>query len=346
MKNLMKVLCPLFVIFGIFVVLGSVSAENNTEMLQPAEAVYFEPVWIGGPGSYLVVNASSYFNGVSHINGTIINDRDAVTIGDHLRVDGSIYRVEPGGEHPVAFVDDVRVDGEIFRTEKGGGDPVKINDDLRVLGKIQSGDEGERPIIFNGSIIPAEDGYSSDYRNFNVGSTTRPFEEVHAYNGYFGTLNTRSTLSADKLRFQEGVDSDKIIIQSMYTETHPFKYFKLYANGDIETDGTLTVSNNATIDSLTATTLISSNATINGSLTVNGSGDIERNLDVGGYLSDGTSDSSLRLDDMVNIAPRTGTPPECNSSRRGDIIFNRTAIGMNGEADRFYGCTGSSWTMF
>jgi len=273
MKNLTKLLCPLFIVFGLFITLGSVSAQNNTETLQPAEATaYFEPVWIGGPGSYLSVNTSSYFNGVSHINGSIINDGDAVTISDHLRVDGSIYRVEVGGEHPVSIADDVRIDGEIFSTEKGGGDRVVINDNLKIVGDIVGDVSGTGNIVVNAPIVP------KDGSEINLGHPDNKFSSVYFGYGNIGWLETRE------------FSAHSIVVSSSLRTLGPIDAYE--------------------------------------------------------SITDGRPNSSLELDDIINIEPREGAPYICEADVKGDIIFSEVAIGINGQADKFYGCDGFNWTMF
>lgn len=110
MKNTIKLFGVLLVVFGVFAVLGTVSA-SQVDILQPAELVtYDEDVDVNG-----TLSANSVYIGEEGVGGvTFFN--------------GSIVNV--GATTPVTIADDMRVDGEIWRTEKGGPNPVKISDHM------------------------------------------------------------------------------------------------------------------------------------------------------------------------------------------------------------------------
>ncbi len=111
-----KLILSLGIVFGLFLIVGSVSA-STADVLQPASTITYN--------EELVVNATGRFDsvyigkqgvgGVTFFNGTIIN---ATTTDD-------------GSGNPVAFGDDVRIDGTLFRTEVGGDNPLKLADTIR-----------------------------------------------------------------------------------------------------------------------------------------------------------------------------------------------------------------------
>ena len=110
MKNTIKLLGVFLVVFGVFALVGSVSA-SEAEMLQPAELVtYDEDVDVNG-----TLSANSAYIGEEGVGGvTFFN--------------GSIVNV--GADTPVTVADDLRVDGEIWRIEKGGANPLKVSDHI------------------------------------------------------------------------------------------------------------------------------------------------------------------------------------------------------------------------
>jgi len=110
MKNMLKAFALLVISFGIFVVVGSVSA-SQADLLQPAELVtYDEDITVNG-----TLRTNSIFvgeegvGGVTYFNGSIVNI---------------------GATTPVTIADDLRVDGEIWRIEKGGDNPLKVSDHI------------------------------------------------------------------------------------------------------------------------------------------------------------------------------------------------------------------------
>lgn len=118
-----KLILSLEIIFGVFLVVSTVSA-STIDQLQPAQTVtYNEEVVIN---STLNVSNPGYFpqgvhigsteagvGGVTYFNGTIVNlavDEDGedtipVTFGDDVRIDGSIYRTEIGGDNALRMAD-------------------------------------------------------------------------------------------------------------------------------------------------------------------------------------------------------------------------------------------------
>lgn len=117
MKNSIKLFGVLLVVFGVFVVLGTVSA-SDAEILQPAEeVVYNEDVTVNGTmraDSAYIGSTEPGVGGVTFFNGTMIN----------ASID------EEGEGIPLTLGDDVRIDGEIWRMEKGGDNPIRISDNV------------------------------------------------------------------------------------------------------------------------------------------------------------------------------------------------------------------------
>lgn len=130
-----KFLGMLSVVFGVFLIVGSVSAAE-ADSLQPAATVeYSEPVsmqstlTVAKPGYFTqgihIGSAEAGAGGVTYFNGTIVNasvnedDEDVI---------------------PVTFGDDVRIDGRVWRGETAGageGMPFIINDDVEIAGTLE-----------------------------------------------------------------------------------------------------------------------------------------------------------------------------------------------------------------
>lgn len=129
--KMLKYLGAFLFVFGVFAVVGSVSAAD-ADLVQPAEvAVFNEEVQVNGtlqvaePGYFPSVHIGSTeagVGGVTYFNGTIVNasvndegeDVIPVTFGDDVRIDGSIWRGAesgPGDDMPVRVMDDVYVEG-------------------------------------------------------------------------------------------------------------------------------------------------------------------------------------------------------------------------------------------
>ncbi|NQU99880.1 MAG: hypothetical protein HQ538_04030 [Parcubacteria group bacterium] len=118
MKNWKKFILGFGVFCGVFMIFGLVFASEDNS-LQPAETVlHRDNVLI--PESYTITaEGPGYFSGGLHIksvtyfNGSIINSsvtdevNNPVTIADHLRVDDTIYRLEPGGDNPLKVSDTI-----------------------------------------------------------------------------------------------------------------------------------------------------------------------------------------------------------------------------------------------
>jgi len=127
MKTNLKFLIFAF-IFGLALVFGvnTTYASFTVLDLQPAATIsYNEPLVIN---STLRVTGPAYFpagvhigqqgtGGVTYFNGTIVNATttkgidNPVTIGDKLRVDDLIYRIEQGGSNPIKFADNLNLQG-------------------------------------------------------------------------------------------------------------------------------------------------------------------------------------------------------------------------------------------
>ena len=85
---------------------GAFAADAN--MLQPAsDIVYNENVDINGSldTDSLRVGTPG-LGGVTFFNGTVLNEGvDPFTVGDDMRVDGEIYRIQKGGDNPIKISD-------------------------------------------------------------------------------------------------------------------------------------------------------------------------------------------------------------------------------------------------
>ena len=115
----MKKLGILIGIFGLFLLCGSVSA-STTESLQPATTItYNEDLTVNGTGRFnsaYIGSTEAGVGGVTFFNGTMINnsvDTDGqstipLTLGDDVRIDGEIYRIEVGGGNPIKLADTIR----------------------------------------------------------------------------------------------------------------------------------------------------------------------------------------------------------------------------------------------
>lgn len=93
-----KLLGSLAIVLGIFLFAGVASA-SDADVLQPAGATTaLESLRVGVAGQ----------GGVTFFNGTVLNEgADPFTVGDDMRVDGEIYRVEKGGDNPLKISDNV-----------------------------------------------------------------------------------------------------------------------------------------------------------------------------------------------------------------------------------------------
>lgn len=107
-------------VFGLFFVVGNVSAAPVAEQLQPAsdieytETVIVPSIKVGKQG----------VGGVTFFNGTIVNST-----------------TDNGADNPVTFGDNVRIDGRVHRGENygpglGDGMPFIINDDVEIRGTL------------------------------------------------------------------------------------------------------------------------------------------------------------------------------------------------------------------
>ena len=315
-------------------VFGYVSAEEPAE-LSPGEALSVDH-WLNVRGWMMV-------NGVSYLQGTIVNGGDqAVTIGDSLMVDGSIYRRgsdlgDAGngiGGSPLIVADNLRVDGEIFRIEEGGSNPLKVADTIIPTSNnvynigtqsnrfrhaylsgglsVQGMIAGDGDLRINGDVYREERGGSNPLRiNDNI-IAVGDDKTIRGFDGYFDYLssdiysgaNINLSSSDDNIRINGG--SHHITRRNIAIASSGDFTFEVYNNGQVNANS----------------------------------------LNITGRIINPEVGESLKLQNRVNILPLSMASPACDSSRKGDIIFSTRAIGMNGEADRFYGCTGSSWTMF
>ena len=115
----MKKLGILITVFGLFALVGVVSASTADE-LQPASTItYNEDLTVHGTGRFdsaYIGSTEAGVGGVTFFNGTMINNS-----------------VDDDGEStiPLTLGDDVRIDGQIFRTEIGGDNDIKLADTIK-----------------------------------------------------------------------------------------------------------------------------------------------------------------------------------------------------------------------
>ncbi len=142
--KMLKILGAFLFLFGVFAVVGSVSAAD-ADLVQPAEvAVFNEEVQVNGtlqvaePGYFPSVHIGSTeagVGGVTYFNGTIINasvddegeDNIPVTFGDDVRIDGTIWRGPESGtddDMPVRIMDNVYVEGDLEVNQALSADTV------------------------------------------------------------------------------------------------------------------------------------------------------------------------------------------------------------------------------
>lgn len=302
MRNLIKFLCPVFIVFGVFVVLGTVSANEDIS-LQPAEGL--------GPTYVSVYATDLKVRGVSYLNGTVINDQSAtetdpsrtrignfpVTIGDDLRVNGRIDRLGLG-EEPVIIADNLQVDGNITN----GSGPVKIGDDLRITGDIYNSEEGgSNPIGIADTIQP------SGSVSYDLGNPDRRFRDAYLTGLDIKDTGSGATPLAVHVPTLSPLAEPRIALKVTY-ETESVETFYVYADGMLHS---------------------------------NSSGVFDGGLSVKGRVYD--PDETLSLDNTINIDPSSGTPYVCDSSHRGDIIYNSGSADGQCQSQRFCGCAGSGW---
>lgn len=103
-----KILGTLAIVLGVFLCVGVASAAD-ADLLQPASDItYNENVDINGSlnvDSLRVGTAG--LGGVTFFNGTVLNEgTNPFTVGDDMRVDGEIYRIQKGDD-PIKISDNV-----------------------------------------------------------------------------------------------------------------------------------------------------------------------------------------------------------------------------------------------
>lgn len=145
-----KLLRMLTIMLGVFLFAG-VAAASDADVLQPASATTnLDSLRVGVAGQ----------GGVTFFNGTVINE----------------------GDNPFTVGDNMRVDREIWRIQKGG-DPLKISDNV-IPTLTNANDFGTaanrwksvyaKNINLSGDLMPASDASS------NIGSPDKRWEK-----GYF-----------------------------------------------------------------------------------------------------------------------------------------------------------------
>ncbi len=306
MKNWKSIVLGLGIIFGVFLVLGSVSASEDN-VLQPAEAL--------GPTYSSIYASDLKVRGVSYLNGTIINDQSAT------ETDPTRTRV---GNFPVTIGDDLRVNGRIDRLGLGG-DPVIIADNLRVDGEIS---RGYGAVKFADSIQPSVNGA------YDLGTDSNRWR-----NGYFtGTVKTNKAIeiwgNSDLRDSGDGWWENGVFIYNTdVSSTTPS--ISLSSQGQII--GQVIDAGNLNVNYGTS---LHGNVFIHDRIQMDG--EICGTNDTSRLGCEEDDSASLKLDSIVNIKPRDGQPYACTDDHKGDLIFSTTAIGGQGSANRYYYCASAA----
>ena len=188
-----KVFSVIAVFFGLFLVFGLASA-STADLIQPASAITYN--------EELIVNATGRFDsiyigkqgvgGVTFFNGTIVN----ATTTD-------------GAGNPVTFGDDVRIDGEIWRIEKGGDHPLKISDHviptMDDINNFGTADHRWKDMYYSGTLQGAAASFSGDVtvKNLTASETTTT-----------KNLSVNSTANINTLKVGGGYGKSGVTIDS------------------------------------------------------------------------------------------------------------------------------------
>ena len=110
----MKKLGMLITIFSIFV-LASSGLASTADILQPAATItHNEDLVVNGMGTFNSLRVGrEEEGGVTFFNGTIVNstttegEDNPITFGDNVRIDGSLFRTEIGGDNALRVADTI-----------------------------------------------------------------------------------------------------------------------------------------------------------------------------------------------------------------------------------------------
>ena len=110
----MKKLGMLITIFSIFV-LASSGLASTADILQPAATItHNEDLVVNGMGTFNSLRVGrEEEGGVTFFNGTIVNstttegEDNPITFGDNVRIDGSLFRTEIGGDNASRVADTI-----------------------------------------------------------------------------------------------------------------------------------------------------------------------------------------------------------------------------------------------
>jgi len=97
---------PLYFQWGQAATISETMAYNEDTLFRGVSNLFLKGVKIGQQGE----------GGVTFFNGTIINETttdgegNPVTVGDKMRIDDIIYRIESGGDHPLKIADTILPD--------------------------------------------------------------------------------------------------------------------------------------------------------------------------------------------------------------------------------------------
>jgi hypothetical protein len=221
-----KLILSLGIVFGVFLIAGSVSANENViagEAIQPANAsgatTGFDSIRVGTAGE----------GGVTFFNGSIVNEEGPVVIADDLRVDGKIT----GYGGPVKFGNTIK---------PTANDAYDVGNNSY---KFKNGYFSRT--VYAGNVIPNANN------TYDIGTDSYKWR-----NGYFGNINVSEEISVNKII---GVGDNDIIIDgnvemdggNFGTVGHVYTrnltvYNSIVVDHDILTHGDLGVLNEASFD--------------------------------------------------------------------------------------------------
>ena len=133
-----KLILSLGIVFGLFVMVTSVSA-TTANLLQPASTItYNEELVVNDTGRFdSVYIGKQDEGGVTFFNGTIVNSTTTSTDDD----DAAGSPAQADVDNPVTFGDNVRIDGRVYRgatasPEDDGSMPFILNDNVEIAGDL------------------------------------------------------------------------------------------------------------------------------------------------------------------------------------------------------------------
>jgi len=189
----MKKLSFLIAVFGIFTLAGSISA-TTADQLQPAATItHNEDLVVNGTGTFSSLRVGREGEGgVTFFNGTIVNSTTT-----------------EGEDNPITFGDNVRIDGSLFRTEIGGDNALRVADSILPaatnLNDLGSSDLRFKDLYLSGNLT------GSVINPNNISASDSPSSgEVLSYNSdsEFEWIDNSSSESGIKAKVYIGTDRE------------------------------------------------------------------------------------------------------------------------------------------